>query len=100
MIIFVALIYGSDLAQMFHNNLPTTSFYEELPKKYADLTYSASPMPLVEGDTIPLYSYQEVPRAFMSREGWPAARGLLIYHNLGSGKTLTSIGIAGTRDAK
>lgn len=85
---------------MFHHNLPTTSFYDEVERKYADLTYSKDPMPLITGDTVPLYSYQEMPRAFMRREGPDAARGLLIYHALGAGKTLTAIGIAETSGRK
>lgn len=57
-------------------------------------------MPIITGDTVPLYSYQEMPRAFMRREGPDAVRGLLIYHALGAGKTLTAIGIAETSGRK
>ena len=76
--------------------IPTTSFYAEVNKKYqSEFTFLGFDKTKGCSKThdIEFFSYQKFVREYM-KDDPSNARGLLVFHGLGSGKTITSILVA------
>jgi superfamily II DNA or RNA helicase len=79
------------MSQIPQNN---TNFPTDIANKLHQYKIDGDPkdFPIPSSDTVKLSSYQKVLSDYISDD--TNYRGLLIYHGLGSGKTLTSISIA------